>query len=205
MIIIGGTQMLHRATITTLFLFFLFVNNTSAHCDSIEGPVVKAAEKTLETGNLNHVFIWINQDDENEVEKLYNKVVKVRNLNKDARELADLYFYETVVRVHRMSEGVGYTGLKFEDFQPAAGIEAADRAIENNSVEEILSHIKDKSEQEHVKHYFADVQSKRNFDVNDVEAGREYVKSYVHFIHYVEGLFGGETNHNDLHNNVHAH
>jgi hypothetical protein len=104
-----------------------------------------------------------------------------------------------------MSEGVGYTGLKFEDFQPAVGIEIADRAIEKDSVEEILSHINDKSKQEPVKHYFTDLQSKNNFDVDDVEAGREYVKSYVHFIHYVEGLFGGETDHNNLHNKAHTH
>ncbi len=126
--------------------------------------------------------------------------MKVRDINEEVRELADLYFYKTVVRVHRMSESVGYTGLKFEDFGPVEGIEAADKAIENKSFEEIFSHIKGKSEQEHVKHYYTDVQSKRNFDVNDVNAGREYVKLYVHFIHYAEGLFGGKTDNNDSHN-----
>lgn len=189
---------------TVIALLFVFTNNISAHCDSVEGPVVKAAKEALETGNLNHVLIWVHPDDEAEIEEIYNKVVKVRDINEDVRELADMYFYETVVRVHRMSEGVGYTGLKFEDFQPAEGIEAADKAIENNSVDEILSHV-DKADREHVKHYFAEVQSKRNFDINDVNAGREFVKSYVHFIHYVEGLFGGEAEHNTLENNKHAH
>ncbi|WKZ70106.1 MAG: DUF6448 family protein [Melioribacteraceae bacterium] len=201
--------MLHKVNLTKilsgLFLLFLFSNSISAHCDSVEGPVVHAAKKTLETGNLNYVFIWLQPEDEAEIEKLYKKVVKVSDINEDVRELADMYFYETVVRVHRMSEGVGYTGLEFEDFQPAVGIEAADRAIEKDSVEEILSHINDKSKQEPVKHYFTDLQSKRNFEVNDVEAGREYVKSYVHFIHYVEGLFGGATDHNDSHNKAHTH
>ncbi|MCZ7603202.1 MAG: DUF6448 family protein [Melioribacteraceae bacterium] len=193
------------AALLIVSLFLLTTNTISAHCDSVEGPVVQAAKKTLESGNLNYVYIWIHPEDEAEIEELYNKAVKVRDINEDVRELADMYFYESVVRVHRMSEGVGYTGLKFEDFQPAVGIEIADRAIEKDSVEEILSHINDKSKQEPVKHYFTDLQSKNNFDVDDVEAGREYVKSYVHFIHYVEGLFGGETDHNNLHNKAHTH
>ena len=29
------------------------------HCDTRDGPVVKAAIKALETGNLNYVLIWI--------------------------------------------------------------------------------------------------------------------------------------------------
>jgi hypothetical protein len=33
--------------------------------------------------------------------------------------------------------------------------------------------------------------SKKDYDVNDLIAGREYVEAYVHFIHYVEAQFGG--------------
>lgn len=200
--------MLHKVNLTKilsgLFLLFLFSNSTSAHCDSVEGPVVQAAKKTLATGNLNYVLIWIQPDDEEEIKEMYNKVVNVRDINDEVRELADMYFFETVVRVHRMSEGVGYTGLKFEEFQPAEGIAAADRAIERNSVEEILSHV-DKKDEEHVKHYFSEIQSKRNYNIDDVDAGREYVRAYVHFIHYVEGLFGDETDHTNPHKNEHLH
>ena len=41
---------------------------------------------------------------------------------------------------------------------------------------------------------FADIQSKKNYDVNDLKAGREYVESYVHFIHYVEEFYNGKEN-----------
>jgi hypothetical protein len=30
-----------------------------AHCDTMEGPVIKAARKALETGNINLVLIWV--------------------------------------------------------------------------------------------------------------------------------------------------
>lgn len=179
-------------------------NNLFAHCDSVEGPVVNAAKKTLATGNLNYVFLWINHEDENEITEMFNKVMNTRDYAPEVKELVEMYFFETVVRVHRMGEGVGYTGLKYEEFQPAEGIAAADRAIERNSVDLILPHV-DKEQREHVSHYFSELQSRSNYNVDDVETGREYVKSYVHFIHYVEGLFGGETEHNNHHESKHQH
>lgn len=179
-------------------------NTASAHCDSMEGPVVKASQKALETGNINYVLIWVRADDEKEIKEMFDKVNKVRTLGNEAKDLADLYFFETVVRVHRMGEGVGYTGLKPAGFKPEEGIEAADIAIEKNSVDGILTHLGE-SQHAKVKHYFADLQSKRNFDVNDVNAGREYVESYVHFIHYVEGLFNGEASEDGHKQESHKH
>ncbi|KAB2840623.1 MAG: hypothetical protein F9K45_08825 [Melioribacteraceae bacterium] len=184
---------LSKSIILTAALFFFINNSISAHCDSVEGPVVKAAEEALNSGNINHVLIWIPAENENELKELFQKVSGIRNINESVREIADLYFYETVVRIHRMGEGVGYTGLKGKDFKPEEGIEAADLAIRNNSVEEILSHV-DESKHEKIKNYFSGLQSKKNFEVNNVAAGREYVSSYVHFIHYIESLFTGKTN-----------
>ena len=192
--------------IVTLMLVSIFYNpnDSYAHCDSIEGPVVVAAKKALQTGNVNHVLLWVGADDEAEIKDMFDKVNKVRKINDDVRDLADMYFFETLVRVHRMGEGVGYTGLKQQDFNPAEGIEAADIAIAKNSVNHILAHV-DGAEHEKVKHYFSDLQSKRNYEVNDLHAAREYVKSYVHFIHYVEGLFGGENLHDDHSHQEHNH
>ena len=199
--------MKHQIFLTLSLIFVSFFTNpanTFAHCDSIEGPVVIAAKKALETGNLNYVLLWVSENDETEISNMFEKVMKVRNLRDDVRSLVDMYFIETVVRVHRMGEGVGYTGLKPQDFNPAEGIEAADIAIETNSVNDILSHL-DEANHEKVKHYFADLQSKRNYEVNDLHAGREYVKSYVHFIHYVESLFGGENLHDSHSQQEHNH
>lgn len=177
---------------------FIFTNTTYAHCDSMEGPVVKAAKKALETGNINYVLIWVRTEDEPEIKVMFDKVNNVRTLSPEAKELADMYFFETVVRLHRMGEGVGYTGLKPIGYKPEEGIEAADIAIEKNSVENILSHI-DKKYHHKIKELFSDVQSKKNYDVNDVKAGRKYVESYVHFIHYIEDLFGQKVLNHDKH------
>lgn len=192
-----------KLVITSGFVLF-FTTNISAHCDSIEGPVVKAAKKALETGNINHALIWVRADDESEVKSMFDKVMKVRDINEDVRELSDMYFFETLVRVHRMGEGVGYTGLKLEDFKPAEGIEAADRAIESGSVVEILTHVEE-DQHAKIKEYFAELQAKKKYDVNDIAAGRDCVESYVHFIHFIEGLFGGENIHHEESDKTHLH
>ncbi len=116
-------------------------------------------------------------------------------MSPEAKELADMYFFETVVRVHRMGEGVGYTGLKPAGYQPEEGIEAADIAIAENSLDPIYAHL-DEAQNPKIKEYFDEVQSKKDYDVNDVKAGREYVAAYVHFIHYVEAQFGGKESEN---------
>ncbi len=176
-----------------LFVSFLviFDNNAFAHCDSVEGPVVKASQKALETGNINYVLIWVRQEDESQVRDIFEKVSKVRTLNQEVKELADMYFFETVVRIHRMGEGVGYTGLKPAGYKPEEGIEAADIAIGKNSIDGILDHT-DKQYHQKLKDLFGTLQSKMDYSVDDLTAGREYVETYVHFIHYVESLFGGE-------------
>jgi hypothetical protein len=195
-----------RLSLSILFLVLVLIipQNTLGHCDSVEGPVVLAAKRSLQTGNLNHALIWVSEEDEVEIQNMFEKVNKVRNHNEEVKSLADLYFFETVVRVHRMGEGVGYTGLKNESFKPEEGIEAADIAIENNSVENILAHL-DETEHAKVKHYFEDLQAKRNYHIYDIKSGKEYVKSYVHFIHYIEKLFGGGNEHENHKTKKHSH
>lgn len=174
-----------------LLIIFIYTIPISAHCDTMEGPVVKASQKALQTGNINYVLIWVQPKDEQEINNLYEKVLRVRKLNDEAKELADMYFFETVVRVHRMGEGEPYTGIKPAGYQPDKGIEAADVAIEKNSLTEILAQVPEESSNT-IKELFTDLQSKIKYDIKDLTAGRKYVAAYVHFIHYVESLFRGE-------------
>ena len=180
-------------------IVFIFNDTASAHCDSMEGPVVKASQKALETGNINYVLIWVQAKDEKEIKEMFDKVNKVRSLGPEAKELTDMYFLETVVRLHRMGEGEGYTGLKPVGYKPEKGIEVADNAIETNSIDKLLSGL-NKKHHAKIKEYFVGLQSKKNYDVNDVKGGREYVEAYVHFIHYVEDLYSGEEKNIKGHN-----
>lgn len=182
--------------ISLFFVIFLLLSTSiSAHCDSMEGPVVKASQKALETGNLNYVLVWIKPENETQVTNLFQKVKDVRSLGDNAKELADNYFFETVVRLHRMGEGEPYTGLKPIGYQPGKGIESADKAIETNSIEPVLSILDTKYHSE-VTTLFNDLLSKKNYNVDDLSSGREYVASYVHFIHHIAELSGEEEHEN---------
>lgn len=102
-----------------------------AHCDGLDGPVVKAAQKALDSGNLNPVLIWVKKTDEAEIKNVFQKTLAVRKLNPQAKELADTYFFEMLVRIHRAGEGASYTRLKPAGRDLGPAIPAADKAIES--------------------------------------------------------------------------
>jgi hypothetical protein len=177
------------AGLSVLFtMLFLGANKSFAHCDGLDGPVVKAAQKALETGNVNLVLIWVQQQDEAEIKKAFEQTLKVRKLSQEAKQLADMYFFETLVRVHRASEGAPYTGLKPAGRDLGPAIPAGDKALETGSAEPLLKLLTD-TMHNGLHETFVEAKAKKNFNNNDVEAGREYVKAYVTFIHYVEGLY----------------
>jgi hypothetical protein len=82
------------------------------HCDTMDSPVIKAAQKALETGNVNLVPVWVQEKDEAEAKTAFDKALDVGKLGPKAKELADMYFFETLVRIHRAGEGAPYSGLK---------------------------------------------------------------------------------------------
>lgn len=174
--------------VAVVLLGFFAPTVVVAHCDTMDGPVVKAAKKAIETGDVNLVLIWVQKKDEAEIKEAFAKTVAVRKLNPDSKQLADMYFFETLVRVHRAGEGAPYTGLKPAGTEPEPGIAAADKAIETGSGEAL---VKSLSETIHhgIHEHFMEVMAKKNFKPDDIEAGREYVKAYVIFIHYVERLY----------------
>src|SRR3970040_1187712 len=59
------------ATLFTLGVILLFPNSAMAHCDGMDGPVVKAAQKALASGDVNHVLIWVQTADEQEVRQAF--------------------------------------------------------------------------------------------------------------------------------------
>lgn len=161
---------------------------TEAHCDSMDGPVVEAAQEALETGNVNLVLIWVNQEQEAEIRKSFRETLTVRDENEKVREMADSYFFETLVRLHRESEGAPYTGLKpaGTDFGPV--IPAGDHALKTGSLKELRDLIV--SEFETGLHaYFDEMMEAKAFDPHNIEAGREFVHKYVEFMHYAEPVY----------------
>ncbi|MGH7491914.1 MAG: DUF6448 family protein [bacterium] len=83
-----------------LAMLFVVLPGSSAvfaHCDSMDGPVIKAAQKALETGNVNLVLIWVQKKNEAEIKMAFEQTLKVRKLSSEAKQLVDMYFFELVV------------------------------------------------------------------------------------------------------------
>lgn len=162
------------------------------HCDTVDGPVVTLARKALDTGNVNLVLPWVRSEDEAEIRHAFEHARAVRELGPKARTLADHHFFETLVRVHRAGEGAPYTGLKPAGLDLGPAVPAADRALEDGSVEKVVNLLTEAVRQGVHKHFHA-ASSRRKFDVNNVAAGREYVEAYVPYVHYVERLWEDAT------------
>ena len=157
-----------------------------AHCDTLNGPVVAAARHALDTGKVNLVLVWVQKADEAAIRNAFQKTLNVRKAGSEAKLLADTYFFETLVRIHRAGEGAGYTGLKTSGaIEPA--VAAADRAIETGRLEGLAKVIADRTEKGLHEH-FQQVMAKKKYNPNDVEAGRAYASAYVEFVHYAERL-----------------
>jgi hypothetical protein len=160
--------------------------SAAAHCDTLNGPVVSAARVALQQGNVTPVLKWVKEAEEAEVRGAFQRTMTVRRVSPEARELADLYFFETLVRLHRQGEGEPYTGLKPASAVDPA-IEGADRALETGSVNDVVTLVADRAAAG-IRKRFALALTRQKHADESVAAGREYVKAYVDFIHYVEQL-----------------
>ncbi|HET9361777.1 MAG TPA: DUF6448 family protein [Vicinamibacterales bacterium] len=185
------TDTSQRITVAVaLGLFALTPVRALAHCDGLDGPVVQAAQRALETRNPALVLIWVQEQDEPEIRHAFQTTLAVRELSPQARELADRFFFETLVRVHRAGEGAAFTGLKPAGRDLGPAIPAADEAVRIGSVEPVR-HLLTVAIQERLGQQFGEVMATQTFEPDDVAAGRAYVKAYVEFIHLVELLYEG--------------
>jgi hypothetical protein len=160
--------------------------NAFAHCDTLDGPVVQTARVALENGDVTSLLKWVQPDDEKEIRVAFQKTLAVRAKGDEAKELADMYFFETLVRIHRAGEGAPYSGLKpGESVDPAVAL--ADKALESGSVDKLVN-VLTKAMANGIREHFQHASETRKHADDSLAAGREFVKAYVIFTHYVEGL-----------------
>jgi hypothetical protein len=111
-----------------------------AHCDSLGGPVIKDAQRALESNDVTPVLKWVAAKDEDSIKKIFELTTSVRGKGQEVQQIADSYFFETLVRVHRASEGEGFTGLKPKgSVEPA--IAATDLALTEGNINQLAEKI----------------------------------------------------------------
>ena len=167
-----------RLAALTLLALLAALPRSFAHCDRIDGPVVNAARIALAETNVNPVLIWVQRSDEAEIKAAFQKTVAVRKLNPEAMELADRFFFETLVRIHRAGEGAPFTGLKPADGPIEEAILAADIALKTEDIKPVGALLAKRMEQG-LRESFHDVLHKKEFEPNTSPAGREVVAAYV--------------------------
>ncbi len=171
-----------------------------AHCDSMDGPVVADAQRALAARDVTPVLKWIPAAEEAEIRSAFDMTLAVRGESDTARAVADRYFFETLIRVHRAAEGEGFTGLKPAG-SVAPAIAAADQALQSGDVEPLADDLA-AAIRHGVKTRFAEAWERRRTAENSVEQGRAYVAAYVQFTHFAENAAhlsgaGADTQHRE--------
>jgi hypothetical protein len=119
------------------------------------------------------------------IRETFQKTLKVRTQGKDAQELADRYFFETLVRVHRAGEGAPFTGLKPAGTEVEPGVAAADQALERGSADAAVELVT-RAVAQGIRERYEKVSAAKAYKDENVEAGRAFVAAYVSFVHFVE-------------------
>ena len=163
------TLKLHALLFGLSALAIALLPKASAHCDGLDGPVVQSARKALETGEVNLVLIWVQKPDEAEIKPTFDHAQAVRKLSAEARELAERYFFETLVRIHRAGEGAPFTGLKSAGRDLGPAIPAADNALREGNADGVLKLLTDSLEGG-VREHFERARAAKDFDKNDLDA-----------------------------------
>jgi hypothetical protein len=150
----------------------------------MDGPVVVEAKIALENGDVTPILKWVMKEHEGEIREAFDLTVKARSKGPEVHAMADIYFFETLVRIHREGEGAPYTGVKPAGTDPGEAVRAADRSLEIGSVDQLATsaakHIED-----NIRKRYQHVVEKKQHSEESVEAGREYVAAYVEYFHYV--------------------
>jgi hypothetical protein len=202
--ILGGESMSgftrHRkaaAVAAAAAIMFLPAGSVFAHCDTMDGPIVPEAQTALETGDITPVLKWVPRADEPAVQQAFRRALAVRDRGGDVREVADQYFLETLIRIHRQGEGAPFTGLKPAGTMAPAFV-AADEALGSGDAADLVAALGQALEEEMHRRFAVTIERRAHAD-DSVEAGREYVEAYVAYIHFVEELHSllehGPTSH----------
>ncbi len=158
------------------------------HCDTLNGPVAGAARRALEAGNVKLILPWVSEGAEEELKDEFERALSVSELGEEARELAQLWFIENTVRLHRRGEGAPYTGLKPAGLDWGPVVPRAERAIEQGDPSEVIGFLRDAVE-EAVHARFEKAMAGKSYDENDVVAARHYVHAMLDFVLFSAHLY----------------
>ncbi|MGB8021479.1 MAG: DUF6448 family protein [Candidatus Nanopelagicales bacterium] len=147
-----------------------------------------AARRALDGRDVEAILPFVPEDAEDEVRQAFDRAQGVRGLGPQAREVADLHFFETVVRLHRAGEGAPYTGLKAAGLDVGPVIPLAEHALESGSIEALHAFLSDRLREQltaRLDHALA----LRDGAGTSVPATRDWVEAMLGFQVYSHHLY----------------
>ncbi|EKD29249.1 MAG: hypothetical protein ACD_78C00464G0006 [uncultured bacterium (gcode 4)] len=184
--------------VSFIFALMLAPSMTFAHCDTMDGPVITAAKKAIETKNPNYFLVWVQEKDEVKILEEFKKVLEEREKNPNNTESIDTTFFGSLVKIHREGEGASYTGIKPAGDFGSPLIPMVDSAIDSGSSEK-LEALFPEALRAQIAERFQEVMRKKNYPLENVQAGREYVESYIVFFHWALNLYNTSLNGENSH------
>ncbi len=145
------------------------------------------ARRALENEDFEAVAVWVGEKQHEQLLSAFDQAMAVCRMGGEAKALAERYFMETAVRLHRAAEGMGYTGLKPARPLPA-DIAAAEQALKTGRLEPVSGMLTTKI-QKKLQHRFEKVRKARQNKEKSLEAGRKWADAYVKYVTYVHGLY----------------
>lgn len=158
------------------------------HCDSLDGPVVTAARRALDTGDVDFVLPYVDAGGEDEVHEAFDRVMPLRDADPKAADLAYRWFFETVVRVHRAGENAPYTGLKPAGLDVGPVIPAAEKAVATGQAEELYRLLAEEMRSQ-LEQRLNRVERLAASREASVPAAREHVEAMLGFEVYTNHLY----------------
>ncbi len=175
------------------------------HCDSLDGPVVAAARRALDDGNVELVLPYVPANGDAEIRAAFDRVLPLRQSSAEAWETAQLWFFETVVRIHRAGEGAPYTGLKPAGLSVGPVIPLAERAIETGSSQQLADFLCDVL-RDQLKHRLEGIHELGAHSTQSLDDERRYVEAVLGLQVYSHHLYQAmiATNHHESAAHSHA-
>ena len=173
------------------------------HCDSMDGPVVRAAARALEVDDVEVILPYVAEADEEPLRDAFDRARKARAYGAEAAAVADLYFFETAVRLHRAGEGAPYTGLKPAGLDVGPVIPLAERAIDSDDPSALADFLATAVRAETLQRFAAMQAARADADHDGVAARRAYVQAtlglqvWAHKLHAAVHAAAHEGAHHD--------
>lgn len=159
-----------------------------AHCDTLNGPVIKDGKVALNSGDVNPALKWVKKEREPEIKAAFDKALAERTKSEADKERADMAFFETLVRIHREGEGEIFTGLKPEGTPLSPVLISVEKSLEANSEDGLVTLIAN-NVASGIRSRFANTVEKNKHKDESVETGREFVDAYIELLRYAERLY----------------